>query len=289
MQKRITATVEGYAAEIRLISDGLRAAQATFNGEQKAVIDASLQSLDAVMQRQDTGSASGLLPLVNLLHTHNTDESPRILPTIDNASAQGTLNYLIDGIFSARMMGAANAVDEQELEAMLRFYAGNPAQTSEGSWQTTNTMLFVFGDRVLDTLAKKVPDRIDAFYKAVQDARKNAKSGPGADEETIPDAERPTAEQLRAYEASFSRLETLAAKGALSKSDLPSKATPTQTSSLPPAVPTVQAPTTKMAPEPKPTRPTLTEEPASSAPWSISVVLIFAVAGLLWLLLKNRK
>jgi hypothetical protein len=35
--------------------------------------------------------------------------------------------------------------------------------------------------------------------------------------------------------------------------------------------------------------PPASEEPTSSTPWSIIVVLIFAAIGLLWLLLKNRK
>lgn len=214
MHKIMTATIEGYANELRIIGDGLRAAQATTNGERKTVIDASLQSLDAIMQRQDAGGAFSLLSLVNLLHSNNTDESPRIVPGISNASAQSTLNYLIDGIFTARMTFAADVVGDQEMESMIRFYAGNPAQTSEGSWQQTNTMLFVFGDRLLKILATKAPDRINAFYKAVLDARKSAQSGPESDEEAISDAEKPTAGQLRAYEATFCKLEALAAKGA---------------------------------------------------------------------------
>ena len=287
MQRYIAANVDAYSSQLRIISEGLRAAQATSNGKQRAVIDVSLQSLDAIMQRQDTGGVSGLLPLVNLLHTHNTEESPRILPTIDNASAQGALNYLIDGIFTARMMGATDAVGEQEMEAMLRFYAGNPAQTSEGSWQTNNTMLFVFGDRVLNTLAKKAPDRIDAFYKAVLDARKSAQSGPGPDEEAILDTDRPTAEQLRAYEATFVRLEALVATGTLLKSELPSQIDPTQTLPLPQAVPAVQpSPKQSAASRPSPTR---SEEPTSSMPWSVIVILMSAAIGLAWLLVKTRK
>lgn len=288
MQKRITATIESYATELRIIGDGLRAAQATTNGEQKAVIDASLQSLDAIMERQDVSGASGLLPLVNLLHAHNTDESPRILSTIDNASAQGTLNYLIDGIFNARMMGSADTVSEHEIEAMLQFYAGNPAQTSEGSWQTNNTMLFVFGDRVLHTLVKKIPDRVDAFYKAVQDARRSAQSGPGPDEEVIPDAERPNTEQLQAYEASFGKLVELATKGALPNSDTTSQTTSTQASVIPTNVPAVP-PAPKKTPSTAPAASTPSEEPTSSTPWSLIVVLIVAASGLLWLLVKKRK
>lgn len=51
----------------------------------------------------------------------------------------------------------------------------------------------------------------------------------------------------------------------------------------------VQPPTPKKAPEAKPTTPTRSEEPASSAPWSIIVVLIVAAMGLLWLVFKRRS
>jgi hypothetical protein len=39
----------------------------------------------------------------------------------------------------------------------------------------------------------------------------------------------------------------------------------------------------------KPTTPAPSEEPTSSTPWSIIVVLILAATGLLWLLVKKRK
>jgi hypothetical protein len=42
-------------------------------------------------------------------------------------------------------------------------------------------------------------------------------------------------------------------------------------------------------PEAKPTVPTPSEEPTSSTPWSIIIVLIVAAIGLLWLLVKKRK
>lgn len=41
--------------------------------------------------------------------------------------------------------------------------------------------------------------------------------------------------------------------------------------------------------EPKPTPTTSSEEPTSSTPWSIIVMLIVAATGLLWLLVKKRK
>jgi hypothetical protein len=52
--------------------------------------------------------------------------------------------------------------------------------------------------------------------------------------------------------------------------------------------PTVQPPAPKQAPEAMPVS-TQSEEPTSSTPWSIIVVLVVVVNGLLWLLLKKRK
>lgn len=52
--------------------------------------------------------------------------------------------------------------------------------------------------------------------------------------------------------------------------------------------PSVVQPAQK-APESKPTAPTPSEEPTSSTPWSIIVVLIVAGCGLLWLLLRRRS
>jgi hypothetical protein len=50
----------------------------------------------------------------------------------------------------------------------------------------------------------------------------------------------------------------------------------------------VLPPTPKKSPEAKPGQ-TPTEEPTSSTPWSIIILLIVAVTGLLWLLVKKRK
>ena len=59
------------------------------------------------------------------------------------------------------------------------------------------------------------------------------------------------------------------------------------TGNQPPPVVKPEAP--KKAPESRPAAPSPSEEPASSTPWSIIVVLIVAAIGLLWLLLKGRK
>lgn len=53
-------------------------------------------------------------------------------------------------------------------------------------------------------------------------------------------------------------------------------------------LPSVQPPAPKKAPEAKPAS-TQSEEPTTSARWSIIVVLIVAATGLLWLVHKNRK
>ena len=285
MQSQIAFIIQGYDESIRTIRDGLRTAVGGGNRDLELIINPTLSALDAVIEQRDGTKAQGILPFIDWL---NANQGHPIAGLLGDTAVQGTLNYLVDGIFRARMMGAAGTVGEQEMEAMLRFYAGNPAQTSEGSWQTANTMLFVFGDRALNTLATKVPDRIDAFYKAVLDARKSAQSGPGPDEEAIPDAELPTAEQLRSYEASFGKLEALATKGALPKSDPANHPTSAQASAIPTTVPEVQ-PAPKKTSEAKPTTSTLNEEPTSSTPWSVVAVVIVAAIGLLWLLVKKRK
>jgi hypothetical protein len=284
MHRGIQNVLDDYSAVLRQVRNGLRTAVLGDYRDLQSVINPALQALDALIDQQDVSQIQSILPFIDWL---NTNQSHPIAGILGDSAVQGTLNYLVDGIFTARMMGAPDAVSEQDMEAMIRFYAGNPAQTSEGSWQTNNTMLFVFGDRVLNTLAKKAPDRIDAFYKAVLDARKSAQSGPGPDEEEIPDADRPTADQLRAYEATFVRLEALVATGTLPKADLPSQIAPTQTLPLPQAVPAVQQPPKQSAASsPSPTR---SEEPTSSTPWSVIVILMAAAIGLAWLLLKKRK
>lgn len=58
---------------------------------------------------------------------------------------------------------------------------------------------------------------------------------------------------------------------------------------IPPPVVQQPTPTPKKAPEPKPTQSTPNDEPASSTPWRIIVVLVVAAIGLLWLLLKRRS
>ncbi len=284
MQRKIILIIQDYDESIRMIRDGLRTAESGENRALELIINPTLSALDAVLEQKDGTKVEGVLPLIDWL---NANQGHPIAGILGDTAAQGTLNYLVDGIFRARMMGAADAVGEQEMESMLRFYAGNPAQTSEGSWQTTNTMLFVFGDRVLNTLAKKAPDRIDAFYKAVLDARKSAQSGLGPDEEAIPDADRPTAEQMRAYEASFVRLEALIATGTLPKADLPNQIAPTQTSPLPHAVPAVQPPPKQSTASRS--LPTRSEELTSSTPWSVIVILMAAAIGLALLLVKKRK
>jgi hypothetical protein len=67
----------------------------------------------------------------------------------------------------------------------------------------------------------------------------------------------------------------------------PSKSLPSIPSSTVIPPPSVQQTAPKKAPEAMPSR--ASEQSTSSTPWSIIVVLIMAVSGLLWLLLKKRK
>lgn len=62
-----------------------------------------------------------------------------------------------------------------------------------------------------------------------------------------------------------------------------------QQESSPPASPSPSPPIPKKSPDAKPTPWTPSEEPTSSTPWSVIVILIVAASGLLWLLLKRRS
>lgn len=280
MQSQITFVIQSYEESMRAIRDELRNADVGNDPGLQAVSNPALKALDNLIDQNDVSKVQDILPLVDWL---NANQSHPITTILGDTAAQGTLNYLIDCIYTARMVGAADTVGDYEVEAMLRFYAGNPAQTSEGSWQTNNTMLFVFGDRVLNTLAKKFPERINAFYKAVQDARKSAQSGPGPDEEAIPETERPTAEQLQKYEASFNRLEALVVKGVLPKGELPEKANLPQASVIRDVGPSLPSPLGK---DPAATA---GKEPASSTRWILLAVLAAMVVNLYWWIKKRRS
>lgn len=210
---RSRSVVESYSGEIYKIREGLGSSLTTLDPDLQAVVNPALHALDAIAEGNVSG-ASDLLPFIEWL---NRNQGHSVSGLLGGTGVQGTLNYVLDGIFGAKLRGVANSMDNREMGTMLRFYAGNPSQTSEGSWKTNNIMLYVFGDRLVDYLASQAPDRIAPFYKAVQDARRSALRGPDPDEEAIPDDEQPTAEQLRGYEAALGRLEALATTGVLPK------------------------------------------------------------------------
>jgi len=278
------AVVESYSDQLHQIREGMRSSMPTQDPEFQVAFKPPLHALDAIVEQGDMSAASELLPFIDWLHGN---QGHPIAGLLGGEGVKGTLNYLIDGIFSAEMLGTPDAVDEHKMEAMLRFYAGNPAQTSEGSWQRNNTMLFVFGNRVVDCLASKAPDRIAAFYQAVQDARKAALIGPGPDEEAIPAAERPTAEQLRNYEAAFASLKMLSTGGVLPKADPTANQ---QQSSTSPQVPShVQPPAPKKPTDQKPAPLEPVAKSPASTRWPVAAVVIVAASGLLWLLIKRRS
>lgn len=68
----------------------------------------------------------------------------------------------------------------------------------------------------------------------------------------------------------------------------PASASQSRPSEIVPPLSSVERPPLE-APEAKPTPTTASEEPASSTPWSIIVVLSVAATCLLWLLVKKRK
>jgi hypothetical protein len=66
-------------------------------------------------------------------------------------------------------------------------------------------------------------------------------------------------------------------------------ASATPTKAAVPTAPSLSLPPTKAKPSEAAKQSLPNDEPASSTPWSIIVVLIVAATGLLWLLVKNRK
>lgn len=287
MQRNINAIFEIYDMSVVKIRDSIIKTLASSQNVNVSILQKTLDSLESIIEKDDYSKVADIQPLLLLLNSNNSDESPEIIDGLENGATQGTLNYIMEAIFNSWLIGDSISFSDGDIEAMIRFHIDNPAQTSETSWQAPNIMLFVFGDRLVDCLASKAPDKLSAFHKAVLDARRSAQSGPGPDEEAIPEADRPTAEQLRAYEATFVRLEALVATGALPESNLPSSADPTQASSLPHLDPNVQSPP-KQSVDIK-LYPTRSGQPMSSTLWSIIVILIAAAIGLAWLLLKKRK
>lgn len=94
--------------------------------------------------------------------------------------------------------------------------------------------------------------------------------------------------KLRRQTILYTSSETEGSGSASSKPTInPSESQPTR-SSVPPLLSAHPA-SVKKAAEAKPAPTTPSEEPTSSTPWSVIVVLIVAAGGLLWLLLKNRK
>jgi hypothetical protein len=77
--------------------------------------------------------------------------------------------------------------------------------------------------------------------------------------------------------------------GYISYEPSPTSDNHTQTTPTPKQSPVVQPPSPKQAPDTKTTVPRPSEKPILSTPWSIIVVVIVAVLGLLWVLLKKRK
>lgn len=225
MQQTIDRSIEAYSEGLILIRDKLKESLDKSENNHKTLMNISLEALDTLIKEHRGSSAVDLIPFVNLAYSQELsaggDEQKTLFPDISNIEVRSVLNYVIDGILNARMEGAYNSVTDDELESMLRFYAGNPAQTSELSGGANNRLLFLFGDRLLECLSSKLPDRIDAFYAAVKDSRENTQrnlQNPSPNVELCPESERPTADQLQRYEDAFKRLEILAADGVLPKS-----------------------------------------------------------------------
>lgn len=230
---RRKSIIDKHSKNLRKIRDGMKLNLSNDSNLQH-LFPPAIRALDAILDKGDVSGISDLLPVVDWLHANGSEGGgPQLTEERGNTLNGIILNYFIDDIFTTNAWIEPDNAKEDDIVTMIRFYAGNPAQTSEGSSAFNDTMLFLFGNRLVDCLATKQPDRVEAFYKAVQVARQSARSGPGPDEEAIPENERPTEAQLKRYEAAFSRLESLATKGVLPPATDFSPLFPTPTSQMP--------------------------------------------------------
>ena len=207
--------IEAYETNLSMIRNGLLESRATAHISHRDAMDLAIRALNDLLDRDDSSSVCDLLPIVEILQVNNTDESPSLIKSVANSQTKGTLNYIIDGVFSVRLEWEPDRIEDETLVKMLKFYAGNPAQSVEGSWQTNNTMLVLYGNKLVDLLATRALDRLGPFYKAVLDSRRDAGNYHDSDQNDIPVVNRLTPDQLNRYELAFSRLEALAATGVL--------------------------------------------------------------------------
>lgn len=208
MNLRITSVIEGYQEELDIIKKGLRRQLDAEGSSAERILETALVTLEEITDLRDVRNIKGLLPFIHWLH--NNQERP-LSGSLGNTAAQGTLNYLVAGIYDARIVGEADAITDEEMEAMLRFYVGNAAQTSEGSWMANNLMLFYFGDRVVECLSKNAPELIAEFLRLAHAGRLDMEITTEAEEGMPPEEGRPTPGQLGRYEVAFRRLEVVAA------------------------------------------------------------------------------
>lgn len=215
MRRQIHSIVEGYATDLNIIRKGFQESRIAADIGQKGAVESAIHFLDDLLDQEDSSRVCELLPIIDILHYNNTEESPPMIKGWMNGQVKGTLNYVADGIFSARLAWEPSRIDDETLVAMLRFYAGNPAQSVEGSWQTNHALFVLYGNKVVDLLATHALDRVGPFFKAVQEARREAGGYHGSESAEVPLVNRLTSDQLQAYEIAFRRLEELATSGVL--------------------------------------------------------------------------
>lgn len=287
MERLLESSISSYEEPLQEIRAALKTGISKAPKEQTPILQSSLRILSDILDRRDTSRVGELLPLVDLIQSDKAEEGHGMFGKFGSGAAKGTLNYLMSAVFERRLCGEGAGISDRDLTAMVKFYAGNPAQTDELSWGGPNTMLFLVGERVVNHLQTDAPDRLSAFYKDVLRGRADAAQGPGPDQFAIPAAERPTAEQLARYEAAFAKLERLAThakttpdSAGKSNADASPAQPPVQPHSLhseQPSVPPVA--NSKTVPP--------MEQPASF-PWLGAIAALAAVAGFIWVLLKKR-
>jgi hypothetical protein len=101
-----------------------------------------LKTFDKLIEEKDVKEVPELMPFITWLYMYSEEHSEDIFKTSGDPTVQGNLNYFIESFLSPELnQHKPEDVSEQTLQAMIHFWAGNPAQTCEGSWTRCHQMM----------------------------------------------------------------------------------------------------------------------------------------------------
>lgn len=208
--------------------------------------------------------------------TDNSILSARSVALLFELAPASVVLDLSDAGQSAEVVALVEAAEG----ARRRFDAADAGE-SIAAWENVQS--------VVRKMLELMNPALDGYVARIMAWRKN---GPGLSNDptilnTLKMRNDPVVNYLLAGKGVITLSEVGASETALFKSVAPEKPSPEDDGNSPDPAPQAggRTPTESKA---KPTVPTPSEQPTSSTPWSIIVVMIVAACGLLWLLLKRR-